>query len=379
MKLPFFDAAPPAGAITGIARDAILDELCDRKHPLLLATTYLRFEARFLERHGEELRIRIALGRDAVKHTLQGPDLRMRFDWGLAFVGGSTRVLGYEQDEARRILRLQVPSALEPDEQRRHYRLERVGRSGGAICGIAGADSAILRVTLENISISGASVFVLEPLAPDRYHTGQLLRLSLALEQGPTLELQGRLCHSEDQTLGFAFHPAPEGSVLEALSRWLEPRILDARRRWQNRAELRAQAEQAIQPKRPPEGVILITSSESLADQMASALNQLQPLRAMPPAMGPMKDAQLQPPLLLMVDATESDAEARHRIRSLLEKAPFGAPILVLGDGQGMEAARQLATELKAATCLAWNPQQEVFFRRLVRGLIHHRWKAEQL
>lgn len=125
--------------------------------------------------------------------------------------------------------------------------------------------------------------------------------------------------------------------------------------------------------------MLLLTSSEALGDQMAVALNQLQPLRAVPPAMGPLKDAQPQPPLLLMVDATGSDAEARHRIKSLLEKAPFGAPILVLGDAQNMEPARQLATELKAATCLAWNPQQDVFFRRLVRGLIHHHWKAEQL
>ena len=69
MKPPF---AGPDGAasIAGAALLEVLDELCERRAYLQLATPYLSFPAHALERRGEELRLRITLTQDFVTRTL---------------------------------------------------------------------------------------------------------------------------------------------------------------------------------------------------------------------------------------------------------------------------------------------------------------------
>jgi len=374
MKLPFLDRSGGPPAITDPVLSAVLDELCDGRQSLLLATPYLQFEARFLERRGEELRLRVTLGRDAVKHVLTPHPLRLRFPWALRFHGASTQVLGYEQEENRRVLRVQTPDRLERDEPRKAYRVERVGHSSGAI---SAADGTILRVSLENLSALGAGVFVLEPIPEEHFRPGHQVDLSLSLDQGPALHCQGRLCHAEGQSLGLAFQPLPTGVPLEQLLQWLEPRELEAQVRWEERAELRAMAEQAARPKQPPAGILLLTSNQRLHTEVAGVLNEIQPVRAISPAMGPFKEARFQPPLLLLLDAAGASGEDRYRFRTLLEAVPLAGPLVVLGDGKDVEGLRLLALELKATMHLVWNPTQEVFFRRLIRGLIHQHWKAE--
>jgi hypothetical protein len=316
----------------------------------------------------------VTLGRETVKHVLTPNPLRLRFGWALGFHGAFTQILGYEQEEHRRILRVQMPERLERDEQRRAFRVEQVGRSSGAI---SSSEDRILRVSLVNLSTHGAGLFMLEPLPTQGFRAGQSLDLSLALDQGPSLNLHGRLCYCEGQSLGLAFHPAPTGACLEQLAAWLEPRELEAQARWENRAELRAMADQAARPKEPPAGILLLTSNAVLLEQVSMVLKEIQPVRAVSPAMGPFKEARCQPPLLLLLDAGGAKGEDRHRFRSLLETVPMEGPLVILGDGQDPDGGHQLASDLKAATYLDWNPEQDVFFRRLVRGLIHQYWKAE--
>ncbi len=161
----------------------------------------------------------------------------------------------------------------------------------------------------------------------------------------------------------------------------MAPRVEEARRHWEDRAELRARAEEAAKPKQPPEGVLLVSRDGELVLEVASALEGLHTLRATPPVMGPFKEALEPPPLLLLVDTVGIDGEERHRLRGLLEAQPPGCPILVLGRGGDPEAWRPLVTELKAHLYITWNLAQVSFFRRLVQGLIlrHGRRQAAAL
>ena len=69
--------------------------------------------------------------------------------------------------------------------------------------------------------------------------------------------------------------------------------------------------------------------------------------------------------------------EGRYRLRTLLETVAIGAPVMVLGSSEDPEGGRLLAAELKATTYVEWNPQQGVFFRRLLQGLIQHHWRED--
>jgi hypothetical protein len=322
-----------------------------------------------------ELRVRATMSREAARHALGQQPLKLRFPWGLTFMGGLTHVLGYEQGEQRRTLRLAIPDRLEPDEQREAYRLDRVGRCQGALGSQAGN---LLRISLENLSTLGAGVFCMEPIPTDGFQTGRMLSISLSLDQGPSLRLEARVCHSQGQYLGLKFDPISlVGSAIQ-IQEWMAPRIEEARRHWENRAELRARAEQAAKPKLPPKGILLVSRDALLAAEIAHALEGLHELRSAPPVMGPFKEALQPPPILLLVDTVGTDGEERHRLRSLLEAQPPGCPILVLGRGGEAEAWRPLVTDLKARLYITWNPEQATFFRRLVQGLTRRHLKTQE-
>lgn len=372
MKLPFWEEPKPSGAILGPAVESVIDELCDRRQVVLLATPYLHYESRCLERVGAEIKVRATMSRDAVKHALGQHPLRLRFDWALSFYSGPTRVLDYIQDENRRFLKIALPSHLVVDEQRRALRVDRVGHSSGAL---GSEDGTILRVSLENVSPLGAGVFCLESIPAEKFQTGRPLDLSLTLEDGFTLMCRARICHSEGQNLGLQFQPPLAGRDLQRLSEWLAPKETEAHRRWENRAELRAKAEQSAGPKPPPNGVLLLSSSPELMTEVSTALEGSLPLRIVAPAMAPFKEAVADPPQLLLIDAGTEGMEGRYRLRTILEAVPVNAPMVVLGRSGDTEGSRRLAAELNAAAHIEWDPEQEEFFRRLAEGITQNYWK----
>jgi hypothetical protein len=376
VKLSFWEDPKARGALEGILRDEVLSELCTRRQSCLLATPYLSFDSRMMELLDGELRVRATMSRDAAKHALGQQPLKLRFPWGLAFYAGVTRVLGYEQGEQRRTLRLAIPERLEPDERRQAFRLERVGRCQGAVGSTAGD---ILRISLENLSTLGAGVFCMEPIPAEGFQTGRTLTLSLTLEKGPALRLEAKVCHGQGQYLGLKFEPRPSGETLKSIEDWLAPRIEEARRRWENRAELLARAEQAARPKLPPAGILLLSRDEPLGAQVTRALQDLHTVRVVPPVMAPYKEALEAPPLLLLVDAAGSDMEERHRLRGLLDAQPPGCPVILLGQGgNNPELWRTLVAELKARLFIEWYPENAPFFRKLVLGLIQSHWKRQE-
>lgn len=374
MKFPFWDEAAPSGAIQGIALVDVVDELCDRKQPLLLSTPYVHYESRFLERSGQDLKIRATMNRDAVRHGLGQQPLRLRFAWALTFYSGPTRILEYVQEENRRFLRVEMPSHLDLDEQRRAFRVDRVGLSSGAL---GSADGTILKVSLENISTLGASVFCREPIPAGRFQTGRPLALSLSLENGFALTCGAKICHGNGQSFGLVFHPPLSGLDLQRLAEWIVPREEEARQRWANRAELRARAEQSAMPKAPPSGVLLLSSRTELKAEVAAALEGEQPVRSVTPTVALFKEALSEPPRLLLVDVPSEGLEGRYRVRMILESQPVKVPVVVLGSSETSESGRLLANELKGATYLEWNPQYGVFLRRIVKRLIQNYWKED--
>jgi hypothetical protein len=348
-----------------------LSDLCDRKQLLLLATPYLTFESRFIERAGPDLRIRATMSRNVVRHALNQQSLRLRFPWGLTFFAGATRILDYEEGDKAKFLRITAPTVLAPDDLRKAYRVEQVGRSTGAL---GSQELDLVRISLENISAHGIGVFCMEPLPSTGFQLGRRLNISLSLDHGPHLQATGRICHSTGQSLGLAFTPELAPATLAALNTWLEPRIEEAQRRWDDRATLRAQAERAAQPKEPPGGILLVTSDGDLQAAVTAALNGTQSLRCVPTALAPFKASmEQQPPLVLILGAT-GGLEESHRLRSMLETVSHTCPVVVLGSGTDMDSMRAFASEIRATLFLDRNTLNSAFFQRLLLGLIRKHW-----
>jgi hypothetical protein len=350
-----------------MALDEALGELCERKESLLLATPYFTFESRFIERAGPDLRVRATMSRNAVRHVLSQTTLRMLFPWNLTLFGGPTRILEYEEGTSTRTLRLSVPACLAKDDQRRSYRLELVGRSSGTL---GSRELHLVKVALENINHLGIGVFCAEPLPPTGFQRGRTVDISLNLEQGPAFQATGRICHGNGQFLGLAFDPPLAGPGLEQLTAWLQPRLTEAQRVWNNRASLRTQAELSSRPKALPEGILLVCADAELQARVGAALGGVPPLRSVVPAMAPFREAMtLQPPQVLLL-AVSGGIEETHRLRALLEGVPPQCPVVALGVGPDLELSRALAAELKATLFLDRHTFQTPFFQRLMLGLI---------
>lgn len=359
-----FERVRPEGALAGAEREALLDELVARRASLLLATPYLSVEARLVERTGEILRLRVPLGEAAARHVLSQKPLRLRLPWAGSMVAGETILLGTEREDSRLRLRVSAPTWLAPDERRRVPRVERISDLRG---GLALADGRLLRVRIEDLAERGAGVLVLEPIGPSAGLRG---RLSVPLEGGPDLNLPVRVVQGDEPFLGLQFDPPPAGRDLERLRAWLAPRLEEARRRWENRAELRARAEAALKPKIPPAGVLALSGRAGLAAELEPVLEGLEPLRCVVPAMAPWKEALDQQPPRLVLAEVPGDSEARRRLKLLLEAAPPGCPVLLLGEAGLRPEDRAWALALKPEAVLAWSPAQADFLRRWVQGLL---------
>lgn len=357
--------------LQGPALQAALAELCERKQSLLLATPYLQFESRFIEVVGNSLRVRATMGRQVVRHTLEKNALRLRFPWNLTFFGGPTTVQDYEDGPAGKFLRLSLPQTLGPDDLRKACRVV----PGVRCYGVLGSQAMdLVRFTLEDISPFGLGAFCIEPIPATGFQEGRILDVSLTLEHGPVIEAKMRVCHGSGQNRGLSFQPPLEGLALVSLIAWLEPRLAEAQRRWDDRASFWARAERAAQPKAPPGGILLVSSDPELQQAVTQALAGTQELRTVAPALAPLRDAlDLRPPYVLLL-ASAGGYEESHRLRAMLDNLPRRCPMVILGTGADTAATRILATELKATLFLERNTLQSAFFQRLMLGLIRKHW-----
>lgn len=370
---PTFAGPGGAPSIAGPALLEVLDELCERRAYLQLATPYLSFPAHALERRGDELRLRITLTQDFVTHTLKQQALRIRFPWALGMAGGPVKVLGYQQEEGRRVLRLQVPGELGDEDQRGAVRLE-PPTPGSVILSPDG--ETLVKARVEDLSLLGLRVFAMEPLNA-AFVDNHLLQLSLNLELGPRLEAQARLVHQDGQMLGLAFQPPLGPQPRAELEAFLLPEYEEARKRWDNRAALRAAAEARMKPKAPPEGVLLLGRDRGLEAELRQALAGTLPVRLCPPALAPLRDALEAPPKLVLLHLPKGGLQERFLLKSLAEALPPATPTVVLG-APGAAGGRDLASDLKAATYVEWNPAQAVFLGRLLQGLVRRHWGAPE-
>lgn len=351
-------------SFSGPARDTIIQEVCEAKRSAILATPYLGFETRFLAQEGAELHMWATMSRSVAEHTLSEQPLRIRFPWALGMLAGATKVLGFEQDEKRRFLRVALPKRLDPDELRKYWRNDRCGKSTGTL---GNEDLKVVRVSLENLSQGGASIFSMEPLDPVAFGAGHQTTLSLVLDGGIKLLSQVRIVHGDAFHMGLAFEPPLPSAAQDQLTLWLQPRWEAAKLAWQDRAELRAQAVLAAATAEP-EGILLISSSLEIEAQIRPLLDGLPELRVTPPVMSSLKKALSPAPLLVLMHLPQSGLEERRRFRALVEALP-GCPLVLLSSPQGTALAQDIGAEVRALS-LSWNPSLGAFLRRLVVGLL---------
>lgn len=363
---PFGEVVPP-GALEGTALKAVLTELGERKEHALLATPYLSVESRVLEVGPETLKMVSPFPKETAQRTLGEQPLRLRVPWKLSMLSGPVFLNGFGQEDRRRWLLVEQPPWLIPDEQRAKSRCDLLGRS---FFTVTTEELLQFRGSVENLSSGGALVMLKEQPPPGVFTPGRMVELGLSLDQGPALKVQVQLRHGDFPRVGLAFQsPSPE--FLAALDAWLKPRLVESLRRWENRRELRAQAEAAAKARvvaSQAEGILVI-GSQLLAEEVADGMEGLGPLKVGPAAVAPLKRLLDRPPLAVILQVGKGDLEERYRLRGLWQTLGLACPLVVVGTGQ-TGCAQEVAQELQADSSLQWDPGKARFLGRLVLGLI---------
>jgi hypothetical protein len=364
--------------LEGAALQEVLDELCERRQGLFLATPYLTFASRFLGRAGRTLDLRATMNRQVAQHTLGGRALELRFPWGLTLLGGATRLLDYLEEEGGRILRVAVPTRLSRREQRLAYRTDRIGRTTGTL-GVAETEAlagmSFVRFNLEDISTLGVRVFCADPLPGALQVPGRRATLEFTLDQGPDIQATVQVCHVSGQSVGLSFVPPLEGLLLAELRAWIQPRFEEALRRWESRAALRAQAERAAAPRPEPSGILLVTGDAHLAAGVTEALAGAMDVRTTPPVLAPFREALESAPPYALLLPTFGNLDDYHRLKGLVEKCPPPCPVVVMNLGGTPEGMRTFAREIRASLATDLTHRKPLFFRRLLVGLIRKHWR----
>lgn len=355
--------------LTGATRDGIFEELAGRKSWLHLATPYFSVECRLLAREGNTLLLRVHLSREALVHALGHHPLALRFPWNLSIYKGPTHLLEVRTDDAhKRVAVVELPEYVHADERRTQFRVERTGRSRATVLLPGGR---LLRASLEDISQGGTCLYSQDSLGRDELYTGMPLSLEVDLEGGASFKAQARVCHVDGYRFGLAFHPPLDPLASSDLERWIQPRRREAQRMWDNRMELRAEAEQAAaQAQVQPKGALLISGDAALAESLRPTLEALGELRTALASVGAVKRLLSAPPLVAILELPQVDTETRRRMRQMVEALALPCPLVIVGRGQDPEAGRTFANELKAALYFDWTPDKAVFAQRLVQGFL---------
>jgi len=340
----------------------ILEGACAQRELLILETPYLRFQSAFLQLDADALHARITMGAEEAQFGLRSGDLRLRFPSATRFLEGRTRLLGFGLVEGRRSLRLSIPSALKDEDQRRAYRVERVGR---VEVSYSTPRFELRTANLANLSTTGARLHAPERL-DQAFKSGDTMAVTIPL--GPDLRINtpAVVRWVEGRMLGLEFTPPLQDRLLADLSRWV------FLKREEERDRLAGSGASPLQPRMEGRGgdLALVTSEESLQARLEDLLQGIAPLRQLPPTVAALKEALCAPPALLLFHVSSLGLDERKRLRILAETLAGRMPFLLLGTGLEAAPLLELATELKAVSGYVLGERPGPFFPRLIQGIL---------
>jgi len=343
----------------------VLEQACARRELLILATPYLRFESSFVALKDGELHVLATMSRDDAVFGLKTSDLRMRFPQGMGFFETSVSMLGLGLHEGRRTVRLSLPKAVQENDQRVAYRVERMGRVEVTF---STPKPDIFIATLQDLSTSGARIHVHQDLPEDSLHPGDRILVSIPLNDEIRIQTAALVRHLRGRSLGLHFQPELGSETLEPLSRWVFLRREEERERLARRLELAVRPES--RDRIPELGILLISADPDLEAELKSSLEEIRTLTRLAPTAQALKEALLAKPSLAIFHVGGAGLDERRRLKTLLEIAQRKVPTLLLGTEVDGATLFELAGEWKASSAMSWHFGRGAFLQRLVRGMI---------
>jgi hypothetical protein len=351
-----------ASNITGEAEiRRILETACGSRELLILVTPYMRFETNFLALDAGAFQARVTMSAEEATYGLRSPDLHFRFPHSTRFLEGHTKLLGFGLLEGRKTLRLAVPKALQDDELRRAYRVERVGKVPVTF---STPRFELKSGLLVNLSTMGARLASpQEPLEP-LLKAWDSIAVSIPLAEGIHINNRAIVRWVQGKLMGLEFAPTLDSEVLTPLSRWV------FQRREEDKDRVGSFHVDALPLGGKTPGMVLVSSSQELEEGLQDLLVGLPPLKRVGVSLQAIKEAMSSGPTLLFFHVPEAGLDARRRLKTLVETLGGRIPFVLLGTQVENSVLFDLGNELKAAAVYDLGSKPGSFFLRLVQGIL---------
>lgn len=339
----------------------ILETACGNRELMILVTPYMRFETNFLALDSDAIQVRITMSAEEATYGLRSPELHFRFPNVTRFLDGPTRLLGFGLLEGRKTLRLAIPKSLQDDEQRRAYRVERLGKVPVTF---STPRFELKSGMLLNISTMGARLLCPQEPLEALVRTEDSIAVSIPLAEGLRIDNRAIVRWVQGKTMGVEFQPTLETEVLAPLSRWVFLRREEDKDRVGS-----VFVDPAPQGGKTP-GIVLVSSSQEMEDNLRELLVGLPPLKRVGATVQAVKEAMASGPTLVFFHVPEAGLDARRRLKMLVEVLGGRLPFVLLGTQVENSVLFDLGNEHKAAAVYDLGSKPGSFFLRLVQGIL---------
>ena len=367
VETAIFGEGMGASNITGDSEvRRILKTACGSRELLILVTPYMRFESNFLALDADAFQARITMSAEEAAYGLRSPDLHFRFPHSTRFLDGQTKLLGFGQLEGRRTLRLAIPKSLQDDEQRRAYRVERVGK--------VPVTFSTPKFELKSgmlVNISTAGVRFLSP-QESLLRVEDPISVSITLADGIQINHRAVVRWSQGKIIGIEFQPTLDPGVLTPLSRWV------FQKREEDKDRVGAYFVDSAPQGGETSGMVLVSSSQEMEDNLRELLAGLPPLKRAGASVQAVREAVAAGPTLVFFHVPEAGLDGRRRLKMLVEVLGGRIPFVLLGTQVENSVLFDLGNEHKAAAVYDLGAKPGSFFLRLVQGILRrHQAKTE--
>lgn len=345
----------------------ILQEACARKEMLILVTPYLRYESSFVGLEKDALHVQATMSREDAVYGLKAPGLKIRFPHGFGFYEAAVELVGLGQLGGRRTLKLSLPGAVQENDQRVAFRVERVGR---VTVTFSTPRPDLYMATLSDISVTGARLHSSGDLPSERLSVGDKVALTIPLLDGLNINGHAVVRHLKGRSFGLEFQPPLPEQVMEPLGRWVFQQREEERERLARRLELGLEGGRPAGPQLPPKGILLFSAEAALEEELRGAVPDSHPFSRIVPTAQGVRESLLSQPALAILHLKALNLDERRRTKALAEILQGRCPVLLLGTGLEGGALYELAAEWRASSALVWSPARAAFFQRLVQGII---------
>jgi len=353
----------------------IFEMVCGRRATLIFVTPDLRFESHFMHLAGNDVHVRVPAGKGDILNALKGTDMKLRFHYKSSFLEATAKILGFGQHEGIRTLTLDLPRELYENDDRKAYRVKRIGNVSATI---SAQQNTPVDVSLLDISITGAKLSAKGEGVNKNLKEGDKIWLTIPIPNVVTVDNSAIIRHASENSFGVEYVPKLTSDILEPFSKWVSKKQEEDRERQAIRAAQGDKAANGPETKKThgksDEGrVLIVTSDDEIERALRNLLSEWMTVFHSEPSVSAMKMTLAKMPHLVIMHISANYIEKKRLIKSLATMVPSSVPILLLGTDIDSGALLELGSEWKAAS-IAWASEKAVLVQRLVVGIVNKKF-----